>query len=114
VTIATASASSSVSFPQRGPSPARGAATLAMLAGGLLGIAGVRRKNALRGLLPLVVFLLLSACVLVFGCGGSGSSGSGGGGGGGGGSTTPQSYTVTITATAGSATQTAQYALTVQ
>jgi hypothetical protein len=115
VTIATATASSSVSFPQRGPSPARGAATLAMLAGGLLGMAGVRRKNALRGLLPLVVLLLLSACALVFGCGGSGSSGSGGGGGGGGGgSTTPQSYTVTITATAGSATQTAQYALTVQ
>ena len=67
----------------------------------------------------LVILAMLSAGVVMIGCGGgSGGSGGGGGGGGGGGTTDPGTpagtSTVTVTATAGTLTQTVTLSVAVQ
>jgi hypothetical protein len=93
--------------PNSRPDP-RGAATLALLAGGAWWFALRRKRTGQWSRLQICLLLLLTALATTVGCGGGGG---GGGTQGSGGSTT---YPVTITATAGTQTQTAAYSLTVQ
>lgn len=106
LTIATTTASGALTMPLRPGSRSGGAATLAVLAAGVLWVFGRRKHVPWMRMLPMMLILLGAAAVAV-GCGGSSGSSNGGGGG------TPKNYTITVTGTAGSQSQTATFSLTV-